>query len=111
MDEVTQAMKQSLESTSGDGGSMDKATKLKLEEGVRAIQYIKQLRSMHMIPTMAAMEEMESTQETSGDMLSSFMNRATSQATGLLAKASAKMGTMLGKDAQASSHSSGGESM
>jgi hypothetical protein len=94
MDEVANAMKQCVEAGSGEG-KLDNAAKAKLESGLRSVQYVKQLRSMHMIPTMA-MEKMESTQETSGDYLSSFVSRATSQATGLVAKASAKMGTILG---------------
>lgn len=95
MDEVANAMKEGLEAGISEG-KFDNAAKQKLESGLRSVQYVKQLRSMHMIPTMA-MEEMESSQDTSSDYLSSFVSRATSQASGLLAKATAKMGTMLGK--------------
>jgi hypothetical protein len=92
MDEVANAMKQGLESSEG----FDNTARKQLDAGLHAVQYVKQLRSMHMIPTMA-MEEMESSQESSGDMLSSFVTAARGRTTELFAKASAKMGTILGK--------------
>jgi len=92
MDEVANAMKQGLESSEG----FDSAARKQLDAGLHAVQYVKQLRSMHMIPTMA-MEEMESSQGSSSDMLSSFVTRASRRSSELLAKASAKMGTILGK--------------
>lgn len=92
MDEVANAMKQGLESSEG----FDSTARKQLDAGLHAVQYVKQLRSMHMIPTMA-MEEMESSQESSGDMLSSFVTAARGRTTELFAKASAKMGTILGK--------------
>lgn len=92
MDEVANAMKQGLETSEG----FDNTAKKQLDAGLHAVQYVKQLRSMHMIPTMA-MEEMESSQESSGDMLSSLVSRASRQSSALLAKATAKMGTILGK--------------
>ena len=116
IDEVAQAMKESLEtkgSTVGgvaDGsaaegathGTLTKDDRAKLDTGLHAINYLKKLRSMNMIATMSDMMQMEvsgggAASGTSSDMLSSFMARATSQATGLLAKATDKLGTMLGK--------------
>lgn len=90
MDEVASAMKQALESSEG----FDSTARKQLDAGLHAVQYVKQLRSMHMIPTMA-MEEMESTQESGG--LSSFVNLASRQSSILFAKATAKMSTILGK--------------
>lgn len=118
IDEVAQAMKESLETkgstisadgTAGsttaaaDGGShgtLTKEDRALLESGLRAIDYLKKLRSMQMIPTMSSMMQTEvsgGTASSGSDMLSSFMARATNQATGLLAKATDKLGTMLGK--------------
>ena len=92
MDEVANAMKQGLESSEGFVATAKK----QLDAGLHAIQYVKQLRSMHMIPTMA-MEEIEGSQDSSGDMLTSFVNRASRRSSDLFAKASAKIGTILGK--------------
>jgi hypothetical protein len=118
INEVAQAMKESLEtkgctisstadgsagSTAAEGGnhgSLTKEDRTCLESGLRAIDYLKKLRSMQMIPTMSDMmqTEVSGVTATSGsDMLSSFMARATNQATGLLAKATDKLGTILGK--------------
>lgn len=122
IDEVAQAMKESLEtkgstiSANADGsggategaggggthGTLTKEDRARLESGLRAITYLKKLRSMQMIPTMSDMMQTEVSGGTGGtssgsDMLSSFMARATNQATGLLAKATDKLGTMLGK--------------
>ena len=124
IDEVAQAMKESLEtkgstisadgaagSTStaaaaggggggGSHGTLSKEDRALLESGLRAIDYLKKLRSMHMIPTMSSMMQTEvsgGNASSGSDMLSSFMARATNQATGLLAKATDKLGTMLGK--------------
>jgi len=123
IDEVAQAMKESLEtkgstisadgaagSTStaaaagggggGSHGTLSKEDRAFLESGLRAIDYLKKLRSMHMIPTMSSMMQTEvsgGNASSGSDMLSSFMARATNQATGLLAKATDKLGTMLGK--------------
>lgn len=63
--------------------------------------YLKKLRSMNMIGTMSDMIQTEATgggyASSGSDMLSSFMARATNQATGLLSKATDKLGTLLGK--------------
>jgi len=78
-----------------------KEGKSKLEKGISAIEYLKNLRSMQMIPNMADVASMQTTSLTStkekSDMLSNFMARATNQASGLLAKATEKVGSMLGK--------------
>lgn len=98
IDEVVNTMKQALET--GEGAGLDKDARQKLETGLRAIEYIKRLRSMHMISTMSEMQEisgMTGSGKQGSDMLSSFMKSATNQATGLLAKATEKVGTMLGK--------------
>lgn len=119
IDEVAQAMKESLETkgstvTSGaEGvsggvtasgathGTLTKEDRSRLDMGLRAIDYMKKLRSMNMIGTVSEMMQTEvsgGTAASSGsDYLSSFMARATTQATGLLAKATDKLGTMLGK--------------
>ena len=99
LDDVANAMKTALETKgsalNSDGtqrGLLDKDDRLHLQVGLQAISYIKQLRSMHMIVPMT-----EAVVETNTAMLSSFMKSATTQATGLLAKATEKMGSMLGK--------------
>ena len=99
LDDVAYAMKTALETKgsalNSDGtqrGLLDKDDRLHLQTGLQAISYIKQLRSMHMIVPMT-----ETVVETNTAMLSSFMKSATTQATGLLAKATEKMGSMLGK--------------
>ena len=115
IDEVAQEMKNSLEtkgSTVGgeDGvaategnatrGTLSKGDRARLEMGLRAIDYLKKLRSMQMIPTMSDVMQTEvsgGAGASGSDMLSSFMARATNQATGLLAKATERLGTMLGK--------------
>jgi len=113
VDEVTQAMRESLETRGsavgggGDGtveggathGTLTKDDRVRLEVGLRAIDYLKKLRSMNMIGTMSDMiaTEAETYASTGSDMLSGFLSRATNQATGLLSKATDKLGTLLGK--------------
>jgi hypothetical protein len=105
IDEVATAMKDALETKglanteSGERALLDKTAKEQLAVGLRAIQYIKKLRTMHMLPAATDMQEMVASEDSSSnpDMLSSFMARATTQASGLLAKATEKMSTMLGK--------------
>lgn len=117
IDDVAQSMKESLEtkgSTVGapegagaEGGAgpthgtLTKEDRVLLDNGLHAIDYLKKLRSMNMIATMSDVMQTEvgggATSAGGSDMLSSFMARATNQATGLLAKATDKLGTMLGK--------------
>ena len=129
IDEVAQAMRDSLEtrgsalgggdaegggggsaagaSEGGGGGAaashgtLTKEDRARLEVGLRAIDYLKKLRSMNMIGTMSDMVQTEAIgggyASSGSDMLSSFMARATNQATGLLSKATDKLGTLLGK--------------
>lgn len=119
IEDVAQAMKESLETkgstvggddnagaaaaTTGGGpshGTLSKEDRARLEMGLRAIDYLKKLRSMNMIATMSDMMQTEvsgGAASSGSDMLSSFMARAQNQATGLLAKATDKLGTMLGK--------------
>jgi len=84
-------------------GILTKEDRVHLEKGLNAIEYLKSLRSMQMIPNMT--ESLGVTEATvspthnnrSSDMLSSLYARASTQATGLLAKATEKVSTMLGK--------------
>jgi hypothetical protein len=72
----------------------------KLEKGLQAIEYLKNLRSLQMIPNISETEKdySKSSGTTSNtDMLSNFMFRATNQATGLLAKATERVSTMFSK--------------
>jgi hypothetical protein len=80
----------------------DKTIAPKVTCGLKAISYLKQLRSMHMIPAATDMlQELQSPSKKTSDsthtMLSSFMAKATTQATGFLAKASDRVSSMLGK--------------
>uniref|UniRef100_A0A7S1ZHK8 Sec1 family domain-containing protein 1 n=1 Tax=Ditylum brightwellii TaxID=49249 RepID=A0A7S1ZHK8_9STRA len=108
IDEVAGSMKNALETkgsavtTGAQHGTLSIDDKKKLEHGMRAIDYLKKLRSMQMIPNMSdAMQDASGMTSGGGagdpDMLSAFMARATNQATGLLAKATERVGTMLGK--------------
>jgi hypothetical protein len=103
VEEVAEAMKMALEtkgSAAGTGkahGSLDKDDRTKLAMGIRAIHYVKQLRSMNMMIPMASETLMEDSAPSNSAMLTSFMKSATNQATGLLAKASEKVGSILGK--------------
>jgi hypothetical protein len=99
VEEVAEAMRMALE-TKGTGGShgvLDKNSRASLAQGLRAINYVKQLRSMNMMIPMATDTYVGESTDNSSAMLSSFMKSATNQATGLLAKASEKVGSMLGK--------------
>lgn len=85
-------------STSGGEKSLSREDKEKLDRGLKAIEYLKNLRSLQMIPNISDAEKDYGTASSGhSDILSSFMARATNQATGLLAKASEKVSTMLGK--------------
>ena len=102
VEEVTTAVQTALETKTEDGKPrLDKAGKEQLALGVKAIGYLKQLRAMHMLPMSSTLQEMdEQSSEGSGSggmMLSSFMAKATTQATGLLAKATDRVTSMLGK--------------
>lgn len=100
VDEIVAAVQQAMEGKKADGKPLlDKQGKEQLATGIKAVGYLKQLRAMHMLPMASTLAEMDSKEASSGrsDILSSFMSRATTQATGLLAKAADKVGTMLGK--------------
>jgi hypothetical protein len=88
-----------LQEAHKDDSDLTAATEL--DKGTKAIQYLKQLRSMQMFPmageSASTQAEPPSSGNAGGDMLASFMARAQTQATGLLAKATEKVGTMLGK--------------
>ena len=70
---------------------------------LKAIEHVKNLRSMQMIPNMSETVTSQTNltsndnHGSSSDMLSSFMARSMNQATGLLAKATERVSTMLGK--------------
>lgn len=99
VDEVTEAVKQALSGTGDDGKPLlDKEGKVRLEIGSKALGYLKQLRSMNMLPLSSSLQEIESNSSTAGSsVFSSVFNKATSQATGLLAKAADRVSSMLGK--------------
>ena len=98
LDEVAGAFQSVMETKVAE----DKTIAPKVTCGLKAISYIKQLRSMHMIPAATDMlQELQSPSKKTSDsthtMLSSFMAKATTQATGFLAKASDRVSSMLGK--------------
>lgn len=100
LDEVTAALQQAVESkAAGVPNSADaKAMREKLASGLRALAYLKQLRSMQMIPAASDMlQELDSTTGKGETTMFSLMAKATTQATGLLAKATDKVASMLGK--------------
>ena len=87
-----------LRQLGAEGGEGGKESTLKIEAGVKAIEYLKRLRAMHMISTIS-FSDAEPTQSQGASLatLGSFMAKAQNQATGLLAKASERVGTLLGK--------------
>jgi sec1 family domain-containing protein 1 len=99
IDEVMTAFQQVMELKAVE----DKSIGPIVATGMKAIGYVKQLRSMHMIPSANDMlQELQSTKSKTSDtsstaMLSSFMAKATTQATGFLAKATDRVSSMLGK--------------
>uniref|UniRef100_A0A7S4K0R1 Uncharacterized protein n=1 Tax=Odontella aurita TaxID=265563 RepID=A0A7S4K0R1_9STRA len=104
VDEVVNGMRESLETrgsatgTHAGRGLLDREDREKLDRGLKAIEYLKKLRSMNMLTSMSDMvQEADSGSGAGGDMLSGFMARATNQATGLLSAATQKVTSMLGK--------------
>jgi hypothetical protein len=100
VDEVGDAVRQAMETKTDDGKPrLDKQGKVVLESGIKAIGYLKQLRAMHMLPMSSTFEALDSSDGGAGksDMLSNFMAKATTQASGLLAKAADRVTSMLGK--------------
>ena len=93
IDEVASALQTAVEGMEG----VDRAARDKVQVGIKATQYIKQLKSMHMLPSMAEMSLSSPEEASTGAGLSSFMAKATNQATGLLAKATDRVSSMLGK--------------
>jgi len=99
LEEISAALQESVR----DAANEDPTVRDKLASGQKALSYLKQLRSMQMIPSATDMLQTSSSQKgTSGagsesTMLSSLMAKATTQATGLLAKATDKVASMLGK--------------
>lgn len=100
VDEVTTAVQTAMNTKKDDGKPrLDKEGRAKLDAGVKAVSYLKQLRAMQMLPMANTFSELESSLDTGhkSDMLSSFMAKATTQASGLLAKAADRVTGMLGK--------------
>lgn len=104
IDEVVCGMRDSLGNSAAGGGPSPRLAREdeeKLSQGLAAITYLKRLRSMNMITTMSdqlsAVESSYAGAGASGDMLSTLMKSATNQATGLLAKATERVSSMLGK--------------
>lgn len=97
LDEVGTALQQACEMKAAQDASVRQV----LANGLKAISYLKKLRSMHMIPSAADMlQELQSTpggEKYSSHVFSSLMAKATTQATDLLAKATDKVTSMLGK--------------
>lgn len=96
LDQVAVSFQQAMEAKAAE----DKTVGPKIASGIKAISYLKQLRSMHMIPSAADMlQELQSPKSkiSESTMLSSLMAKATTQATGFLAKATDRVSTMLGK--------------
>lgn len=97
LDEVGTSLQQACEIKA----VQDPSVREKLSNGLKAINYLKKLRSMHMIPSAADMlQELQSTpggEKYSSHVFSSLMAKATTQASDLLAKATDKVTSMLGK--------------
>lgn len=98
IDEIANILKQSAITANG-GNAINSDSVKKLETGFKSIAYLKRLRSLHnMIPSVVESTEINvSTGGSSGDMLSSLMRSAQTQATGLLARATEKVSGMFGK--------------
>lgn len=104
IDDVVCGLRDSLRSSPNGGEPsprLERDDEEKLSQGLAAITYLKRLRSMNMISTMSdqlsAAESSYAGGGASGDMLSTLMKSATNQATGLLAKATERVSSMLGK--------------
>lgn len=97
LDEVGTALQKACEMKA----AQDPSLRQKLSNGLKAINYLKKLRSMHMIPSAADMlQELQSTpgaEKYSSHVFSSLMAKATTQASDLFAKATDKVTSMLGK--------------
>jgi hypothetical protein len=104
VDDMVHALKEACDTLPPSSNNKPMAEQ-ELALGTRAIGYIKHLRSMKMIPMMgeSAFSQVSAAAPKSGgaggstDLLSSFVARAQTQATGLLAKATQQVGSMLGK--------------
>eukprot|EP00586_Coscinodiscus_wailesii_P014286 CAMPEP_0172512650 /NCGR_PEP_ID=MMETSP1066-20121228/246215_1 /TAXON_ID=671091 /ORGANISM="Coscinodiscus wailesii, Strain CCMP2513" /LENGTH=630 /DNA_ID=CAMNT_0013292563 /DNA_START=193 /DNA_END=2085 /DNA_ORIENTATION=+ len=108
VEELGNALKQSLiaQQEGGPTANLKDSDKKLFESGLRAVSYLKKLRSINTMDF--SLQDSASNADASNaapanskvhesTMLSSFMARAQTQATGLLAKATEKVGTMLGK--------------
>jgi len=96
LDQVTAALQEAVEAKAAE----DRSVRDDVAVGLNAIAYLKQLRSMHMIPAATDMfQELQTSSSQSGSstIFNSFLAKATTQATGFLAKATDKVASMLGK--------------
>lgn len=85
---------------SGKSSALSKEDRAILEKGLKAIEYLKNLRSMQMIPTMSETQSVATSSASGASALndmSSLMTRAAAQTSGFLAKATEKVTSMLGK--------------
>lgn len=100
VEELGNTLKQSL---MAQEAGITQENKKMFDNGLRAVAFLKKLRSIHSMNNFTLQETTSSAPDSKGlnvgdsSMLSSIMSRAQSQATGLLAKATERVGTMLGK--------------
>jgi hypothetical protein len=95
LDAVAAALRSAMESS-----ATDKTVQAKLAAADKAFAYLKKLRSMQMIPAATDMfQELQSPTSAgpSSTMLRNFLGQATTQATGLISKATERVSSMLGK--------------
>lgn len=71
-------------------GLLTKEGRVKLDKGIKAIEYLKNVRLMQMLPNITDTVDYGSKASGNSDLLSGSMARTTNQATGLLAKATEK---------------------
>lgn len=100
IDEISESIMTSMwavKQTAGNANYDVNSEKKKLEHSLRAVLYLKNLRSITSATSfMQETSDVHHTASTSTDMLSNFMARAQNQATGLIAKATDKVSNMLG---------------
>jgi len=100
IDEICDAILTAMWATNQKGRSKFdiNAEKKRVQYSLRAISYLKKLRSINNATSFLQETASETREESpSSDILSTFMTRAQSQATGFIAKATERVSTMLGK--------------
>lgn len=95
---ATKAASSDLDDVQSKLSALEGLSPERLQIGVKAMNYVKQLRSMQMLSS-DMFQTVGDSQASGGasSTLSSFMAKASSQATGLLAKATDRVAGMLGK--------------